>query len=201
MDALEALFRPIANILNRNIGEITPARELIARLDDKTVVIRVRDTALSLTFGFSNELIELGTALPEEPDVVIVGSPLTLAKVARGGGEAELRDGSLEVTGNAAVADAFRELLGYAKPDIEEELSGIVGDTAAYRLGELARGLRDWARDARVTMEANVREYLQEESRDLPSRFEVERFSRELNVLRDDVERTEARLAQLEARD
>ena len=37
MDALEALFRPIANILNRNIGEITPARELCARLDGKTV--------------------------------------------------------------------------------------------------------------------------------------------------------------------
>ena len=133
MDALEALFRPIANILNRNIGEITPARELCARLDGKTVVIRVRDTALSLTFGFSNNLIELGTALPEEPDVVIVGSPLTLAKVARGGGQTELRDGSLEVTGNAAVADAFRELLGYAKPDIEEELSGVVGDAAAGR--------------------------------------------------------------------
>lgn len=201
MDALEALFRPIANILNRNIGEITPARELCARLDGKSVVIRVRDTALSLTFGFSNDLIELGTTLPEEPDVVIVGSPLTLAKVARGGGQAELRDGSLEVTGNAAVADAFRELLGYAKPDIEEELSGVVGDAAAHRLGELARGLRGWARDARTTMEANMREYLQEESRELPSRYEVERFTRELNVLRDDVERAAARLARLEERD
>ncbi len=201
MDALEALFRPIANILNRNIGEITPAQELCSRLDGKTVVIRVRDTALSLTFGFNDELIELGTALPEEPDVVIVGSLLTLAKVARGGGQAELRDGSLEVTGNAAVADAFRELLGYAKPDIEEELSGLVGDAAAHQLGEMARGLRGWAREARETMEANVREYLQEESRDLPSRYEVERFTRELNVLRDDVERTEARLARLEERD
>lgn len=201
MDALEALFRPIANILNRNIGEITPARELCARLDGKTVVIRVRDTALTLTFGFNNNRIELGTALPDEPDVVIVGSPLTLAKVARGGGQSELRDGSLEVTGNAAVADAFRELLAYAKPDIEEELSGVVGDAAAHRLGELARGLRDWARDARATMEANMREYLQEESRELPSRYEVERFTRDVNVLRDDVERAAARLARLEEPD
>lgn len=201
MDALEALFRPIANILNRNIGEITPARELCARLDGKTVVIRVRDTGLSLTFGFDEDGVELGTMIPEEPDVVIVGSLMTLAKVARGGGQTELRDGSLEVTGNAAVADAFRELLGYAKPDIEEELSGIVGDAAAYRLGELARGLGGWAREARATMEANVREYLQEESRQLPSRYEVERFTRDLNVLRDDVERAEARLARLEERD
>ena len=164
-------------------------------------MITVRDTALSMTYVFKEGQDELGTAIPEEPDVAMVGSLLTLAMVARGGGQTELRDGSLEVTGNAAVADAFRELLGYAKPDIEEELSSIVGDTAAHRIGELARGLSGWAREARATMETNVREYLQEESRHLPSRYEVERFTRDLNVLRDDVERAEARLARLEERD
>ena len=61
--------------------------------------------------------------------------------------------------------------------------------------------MRGWARDARATMEANVREYLQEESRELPSRYEIERFTRDLNVLRDDVERAEARLARLEESD
>lgn len=201
MDPLETLFRPVTNILNRNIGETTPARELCARLEGKTVVVRVRNTALSLSFWFDDQVVRLSAELPEEPDVVITGSLVTLAKVARGGGEAELRDGSLEVTGNAAVADAFRALLGYAKPDIEEELSAVIGDAAAYRLGELARGVRDWAVGAQATLETNVREYLQEESRDLPSRYEVERFRRELNVLRDDVERAEARLRRLEAGD
>lgn len=201
MDPLETLFRPVTNILNRNIGETTPARELCARLEGKTVVVRVRNTALSLSFWFDDQVVRLSAELPEEPDVVITGSLVTLAKVARGGGEAELRDGSLEVTGNAAVADAFRALLGYAKPDIEEELSAVIGDAAAHRLGELARGVRDWAVGAQATLETNVREYLQEESRDLPSRYEVERFRRELNVLRDDVERAEARLRRLEAGD
>ncbi len=200
MDALEALFRPISNILNRNIAEITPARELCGRLEKKTVAVRVRDTALALSFGFDDNVMTLSTELPDDPDVVISGSLVTLAKVARGGGQTELRDGSLDVTGNAAVADAFRELLGYAKPDIEEELSGFIGDAAAHRLGELARSVGNWAREARDTMGANIREYLQEESRDLPSRYEVERFTRALNVLRDDVDRAEARLKRLEGR-
>jgi len=200
MDALEALFRPISNILNRNIAEITPARELCGRLEKKTVAVRVRDTALALSFGFDDNVMTLSTELPDDPDVVISGSLVTLAKVARGGGQTELRDGSLDVTGNAAVADAFRELLGYAKPDIEEELSGFIGDAAAHRLGELARIVGNWAREARDTMGANIREYLQEESRDLPSRYEVERFTRALNVLRDDVDRAEARLKRLEGR-
>jgi ubiquinone biosynthesis protein UbiJ len=199
MDPLETLFRPVTAILNRTIADTTPARELCTRLDGKSVVIRVRNTALCLCFGFADEVVRLGGDIPDEPDVVITGSLVTLAKVARGGGETELRDGSLDVTGSAAVADAFRALLGYAKPDIEEELSAVVGDAAAHRLGEFARGIRDWALEAQATLESNVREYLQEESRDLPSRYEVERFKRELNVLRDGVDRAEARLKRLEA--
>lgn len=201
MDPLEALFRPVTTILNRNIAETTPARELCQRLDGRAVVIRVRNTALSLCFRFDSEIIRLTGESPEEPDVVITGSLLTLAKVARGGGDTELRDGSLDVSGNAAVADAFRALLGYARPDLEEELSAFVGDAAAHRLGEVARGVRKWAEEARETLESNVREYLQEESRELPSRHEVERFRRDLNVLRDDVERAEARVQRLEAGD
>ena len=40
MDALEALFRPITSILNRNIAEMTPARELCERLEGKTVAVQ-----------------------------------------------------------------------------------------------------------------------------------------------------------------
>jgi ubiquinone biosynthesis protein UbiJ len=50
-------------------------------------------------------------------------------------------------------------------------------------------------------MSENIREYLQEESRRTPSRYEVERFGRQLQVLRDDVARAEARLKQLESGD
>ena len=43
----------------------------------------------------------------------------------------------------------------------------------------------------------NIREYLQEESRDVPSRYEVEQFTRRVNQLRDDVERLAARVGRL----
>jgi len=68
---------------------------------------------------------------------------------------------------------------------------------AAHRAGELARGFRGWARDASTTIGSNIREYLQEESRDVPSRYEVERFASSVNALRDDVARLEARIDRL----
>ena len=201
MDPLESLLRPLASVLNRNISETTPARELCRKLDGKVVAVRVRDTALAMYFEIDDEIVALRTESDADPDVVLSGSLLTLAKMAASGGDAAdssaIRDGAIDLTGDAYTAQTFQELLRFARPDMEEELSGIIGDTAAHHAGELARGLRSWAREARTTMGSNIREYLQEESRDVPSRYEAERFAQQVEALRDDVARLEARLNRL----
>jgi len=198
VNPLEVALRPVASVLNKNIRATTPAHELCRKLDGTVVAVRVSNTSLATWFLVHDDCLELTTAHDGEPDVVISGSLLTLARMAGEPGVGALRDGSLELTGDAHVADDFQQLLAYAKPDIEEELSGVVGDVAAHRLGEFARGVTTWTRDARATMGANIREYLQEESRDAPSRYEVDRFSDNVSTLRDDVDRLEARIDQLD---
>ncbi len=197
MNPLEAALLPVAKVLNRNIQATTPARELCRQLSGTVVAIRVRNTALTAWFIVHDDSLELATESDREPDVSISGSILTLASMAGESGLKSIRAGSLELTGDPVLADDFQRLLSYARPDIEEELSGIVGDAAAHRLGEIARSVGNWSRDARETMGENIREYLQEESRDLPSRYEVERFTANVNTLRDDVDRLEARIKRL----
>jgi len=198
MDALEAALRPAAKILNRNIQESTPARELCAKLAGTVVAVRVSDTALAAYFIVDDEAIDVVAATAQDPDVLITGSLITLASLAGQSGTTAIRDGSLDISGDAELAGQFQQLLSFARPDIEEELSGIVGDAAAHRLGEIARGFGRWGREARSTMGANIREYLQEESRDAPSRYEVEKFNTDVSKLRDDVDRIEARLNRLQ---
>lgn len=194
MNPLEALLQPIARVLNRNIRESTRASELCERLDGKLIAIRVRDTALSAWFEVGRDALYLTMNHDGDPDVVITGSLVALALMA---GEDSIRDGSLDLTGDAATAQAFQQLLTHARPDIEEELSGVIGDTAAHGLGEFARAVSQWARQTSSIMGENIREYLQEESRDVPSRYEVERFSKRVNELRDDVDRLAARIGRL----
>ena len=198
MDPLETLLRPIVNVLNRNIRETTPARELCRKLDGAVIAVRVRDTALAMYFSIDDEVISLTSDSAAEPDVVITGSLLTLAGLAGSAGEGPVRGGSLDLTGDAGTAQAFQDLLRYAKPDLEEELSAFIGDAASHSLGEVARGFGKWVQGARETIHMNIREYLQEESGSLPSRYEVERFTKRVDALRDDVARLEARLDRLE---
>lgn len=197
MEALEAVMRPVARLLNRNIRETTPAQKLCRELDGTVIAVRVRDTALAAYFLVGDDGVDVASDSEAEPDVVISGTLLTLARMLGQAGESAIRDGSLELTGEARLAQRFQRLLSFAKPDLEEELSNVIGDVAAHRLGEFARGVGRWGRAATETMGANIREYLQEESGDVPSRFEVERFADELGTLRDDVDRAEARLKRL----
>jgi ubiquinone biosynthesis protein UbiJ len=198
MNPLETALRPVASVLNRNIRSTTPARELCEKLDGSVIAVRVRNTSLATWFLVHQDYLELTTECEAEPDAIISGSLLTLARMSGESGVSALRDGTLELTGDAHVADRFQRLLSFAKPDIEEELSNVIGDAAAHRLANLARGVSEWGRGARSTMGANIREYLQEESRDAPSRYEVDRFTANVNALRDDVDRLEARINRLQ---
>ncbi len=197
MNALERLLNPLIGVVNRQIRAKTPARELCRDIDGKVVAIRVRDTALAMYFQVGPEELEL-LEFADEPDVVITGSLLALAALSIGGGESAIRDGAVELSGDAEVAQDFQRLMAYGRPDLEEELSGVIGDVAAHGLGDVARNLSAWGRHASTTIQQNITEYLQEESRTLPSRYEIDRFRGQVDTLRDDVDRLEARIRQLE---
>lgn len=200
MDPLESVLRPAIHIINRNIPEVTRARELCAELAGTTVAVHVNDTAMAAFFTVHEESISLSGQLDDDPELCISGSLLALGKMAATGDASAIRDGSVELIGDAETAQSFQELLAVARPDFEEGVARVLGDAAAHGLGEFSRSLQRWAEDAGATMGANVREYVQEESRDAPSRYEAERFAGDVATLRDDVDRLAARVSRLAER-
>jgi ubiquinone biosynthesis protein UbiJ len=198
MEAVETLLRPIAAMINRQIAAKTPARELCEELASRTLAVRVDNTALSVYLVVSEGTLQIATSPVDEPDVIITGSLISLARLAGPAGEDLIRDGVVEIVGDAVVAQRFQKLLRYGRPDLEEEISAVVGDATAHGIGEFARGLGDWGREAGDTMRQNLGEYLQEESRVAPSRYETNAFRDEVETLRDDVARFDARLKKFE---
>jgi ubiquinone biosynthesis protein UbiJ len=197
VNPLDALLRPIASLLDKTIAETTPARELCAALDGTVASIRLRHSALAVTFRIGADRVALESGVAADPDIAISGSLPALARMASSGDTDPVRDGSVELLGDAETAAAFQRLLRYARPDPEEQVARVFGDAVAHSAGQAVRGASDWARAARTTMTANLREYLQEEGRNVPSRWEAERFAQEVDRLRDDVERLAAHIDRL----
>lgn len=199
MNALETLLRPVTTIINRQIAASTPARELCDELDDRLLAVRVKDTALAVYLLVNDGQLLLSPSPIGDADVVISGSLFSLARLAGPAGEGLIREGAVDIVGDAVIAQRFRKLLRFGRPDFEEEMSTVIGDAAAHGIGEATRNVGRWGREARATMRQNVTEYLQEESRVLPGRYESEAFRERVEQLRDDVERFEARLKKFEA--
>lgn len=191
---------PLESVLNRNIAASSAARALCQRLNGKVMALHLEGLPLSIYFTSQGEQMSLETQYAGTPSATLSGTPLSLLRMAGPAPEAALRTGNVHIQGDAEVAQTFSELLKHARPDLEEELSRVIGDVAAHHVGNVARSALGFARRAADTFTQNVSEYLQEEGRDVPSRTEAQEFLVGVDTLRDDVDRLEARLALLERR-
>jgi ubiquinone biosynthesis protein UbiJ len=134
-----------------------------------------------------------------EPDTVLSGTPAGLAQLAFGGDASRvLFAGEVRIRGDVDTGTRFKRFLDELDLDWEEWLSCYTGDVAAHRLGDLFRATVHWGRDALAALGRDAAEYLQQESRAVPTREEVAQFMQAVDVLRDDVARLEARVSRLQ---
>ncbi|MFO1349753.1 MAG: SCP2 sterol-binding domain-containing protein [Gammaproteobacteria bacterium] len=131
----------------------------------------------------------------ETPDAIIRAAPLTLARLARGG---QIAPGEVDISGDAQLAETFQALLRDLDIDWEEPLARVVGDVAAHQIGNQVRAIQSWGRGTIDTLFQNVAEYAQHERQDLPPRVTVEYFLDEVDRLRADADRLQARIRRLE---
>jgi ubiquinone biosynthesis accessory factor UbiJ len=202
------LTATLENVLNRGLPRSPRAQQLCAELAGRSVAIAidghsrrilVESTGLSLQLrvvgAASLALPGAGTISPESPaDALISGGPFSLLALSGPAPEAVLQRGAVRIAGDAELAQKFRELALLLRPDLEEELSLLVGDVPAHQLGRFARAAVAWTRKAASTTVRNAAEYLGHERRDLVPRSEADQFLQGVDTLREDVDRLAARI-------
>jgi len=195
------LLTPLESVLNRNIATSSAARSACRRLSGKTLAVHLQsaptNTLASLYFSCDDERIAVATKCDAPAAASLSGTPMAYLGLLRMQPEAALRSGSVRIEGDAEVAQAFRDLLKAARPDVEEELARLIGDLAAHQLANFASGALQFGRRVANTALQNVSEYLQEESRDVVTRIELDEFVAAVDQIRDGVARAEARVALL----
>ena len=139
--------------------------------------------------------------LEGEPDATLEGSPFDLLRASDAQqGVDQLFAGRVSITGDTGLAQQFSRALARLDIDWEEQLAQLLGDIPAHEIGRAAQAFRQESARLGESGRETLSDFLTEESRLLPHRFEVEAFLADVDTTRDDLERLAARIALLEQR-
>lgn len=185
-------------ILNRYLSLDPESKEHLRRLSGK--VIKIEWTPLTYFWFFKSDSIYLNKDYNGPVDLILRGSTFDFLSMAFSKKDKALTDIPLQVLGDMEFAKQFKEFFSNLEIDYEEQLSKILGDTIAYPLVKLLKTTRLWAKQSIENLSQNASAYVQTEMNWLVSDEELQLFFSDVDDLRDDCARLEARIKSLEKR-
>ncbi|WP_242108639.1 ubiquinone biosynthesis accessory factor UbiJ [Luteimonas aquatica] len=197
--------RALEAALNRALALDPETREALKPLDGRRVALSLEAPPLALELRVQGERLVVGpVADGEEPDLAVrstLGALLSQLPALIGSGLR--RDdappvGRMRVSGDADLARRLQRLAERFDPDWQRPFAAVFGDVLGVQIANgVAAALRQAQALGRNAAESAA-EYVTEESRDVVPREELAAFHEDVDVLRDDVERSAARIARLQ---
>lgn len=192
----------IANILETLINQALrldpPSLQALNKLSGRIVRVELSGMAVFFTFIIDNTGIILFNDYDGEVDVHISGPPFTLLHLLLQREATLSNNPEVIINGKISVAQHLLSILKGLDLDWEEQLAQWLGDIPAHHLGTQFRQSQNYASERFNTLQLNISEYLQEETRHLPARAEMEILLNAVDTLRDDLERLEQRVQRLQ---
>lgn len=197
---LTGLTAVLQTAVNQFIELDQNAKGQFKALAGKVLAIELTDLPFKLYFLPTAEDLQVYSQYDGTVDTRLRGSSIQLlAMGASARPDEQLFKGEVQIEGDTELGQRFQEILRSFQVDWEEHLSFVLGDVAAHKLANSARGLFQWGRKSFVSLQENVGEYIKFEANSVAARFEVEGFIEQVDTLRDDAERLSARVQRLES--
>ena len=197
----DAALAVLETAINYYIALDPEAAGRLALLEGYIIAFEFKGFGSRLYFIPGPEGFQLYGAYDADPDCLLRGTPLALTRLGMGGRKEDaLFSGQVEIEGDAALAQRFGDFMAGLEIDWEEQLSRLTGDSVAHAVGTRLRAAGRWGQGSLDTLGQDLKEYLQEEGRLLPTRYEIDEFLAAVDRLRDDGERLAARVERLRQR-
>jgi ubiquinone biosynthesis protein UbiJ len=191
----------LERLLNNALAMDEQTRDALLRFAGSVIAVEFLNTRQTLYLQITRQGIVTDIPDPAVADVTIRGTPTQLLAYFRAMQRDEPgRSGTIEITGNIALAQKLIGIVRNIEPDWEEKLSAWTGDSIAHTGGNLVRNTLKHASHACDMLKQDVSDYLRYESGMVADQAEVNEFIRSVDTLRNDVERLKLRLARLQQR-
>ncbi|KAA0876404.1 ubiquinone biosynthesis accessory factor UbiJ [Nitrincola tapanii] len=196
---LQAAWISSAELSLNAILQLDPVSlERLKALSGQVIRLEMTEPSFHLCLLPHAQGLDLLQHCEARPDLTLRGSASAFLQMAQSPDmQSQMFGKGISLEGDLGLANQLKQLISGFQIDWEEWLANILGDTLAH---PLAQGLRQSAAQGQrmaSSLTASLLEYLQEEVRLLPPHPEVDAFLDEVEQVRDDVERLEARIQRL----
>ena len=192
---MAGLLTPFELALNAALAHDPESQSKLIQFDQRCIAIDISDMDKVIHVQFIQDKLALSLDADSEADLTITGKAFTLAKL--GSDPDSLFSADIDIHGDVQFAKQLRDLLDGFDFDWEAQLARFTGDTLAYPIAHGVRQFGRCANDSHQSMQLNIAEYLKEEALILPDESQVNVFLSDVDTLRADTERLEARIARL----
>ena len=198
MSLPEILLASLETSINRYLALDPEKIAQFASLEGKVIAIDIKGIDESLYLYPGADGIRVMGDFDGEADTTLSGTPLALARLGLSENAAPvLFSGEVKIAGDSRLGHQFKRLLSEVNIDWEEQLSTYLGDVLAHQLGNVARDWNHWFQRSKQSLALDLGEYLQEESRMVATKAELDRFVSRVDQLREAVDRLDARIHKL----
>ncbi|WP_372866153.1 SCP2 domain-containing protein [Pseudomonas sp.] len=193
-----ALLAGVERGLNRVLALDSTALPRLARLSGRVIAVDCTAPALQLFILPSGEGLQLAGQWAGEADCRLRAPAASLLRLATSTDKtAVLHSPQVELDGDSAALLDLAGILQDLELDWEYELSRWLGPLASQLLGSHIRSRASWTGKILDSLRLNLADYLNEESRSLVGQREAEARFAELDRLKLDLDRLDARIERL----
>jgi len=188
------------DLLNKTLDLDPATRQQLNQQMGRSLLVNVQFPHLSILVFFDEAKVRLTPAedhLSHEATATVTASSFNLLKQALQRAEI-LNQSGLHIEGDVLFLQSLHQIGLQLEIDWESGLSQLLGDVTAQQIGQGLRSLFGFAKQAAQSFLQHSGDFLREESQLLPRKWQVDDFIEEVQELRIDIERFEARIAMLQ---
>lgn len=174
------------------------SKRRLAKMAGKSVTIELLPLHILFVCSFDESGVTIKVNEEAESAATIKGTPLQLLGILIDKNHRhQFFADDVKIEGDAEFAQQVIYLFDHVTIDWEEQTAKILGDVPAYRLSKLAGDIRGWFGNNGTAFTQDINDYLHEEKACFPAKEEVQEFFADIDTLRMDTDRLEARLNKL----
>jgi len=182
--------------LNTALAQDPETQAKLEQFEQRGITIHIKDFSQTINATVNNHQLQLTTDNEQTADLTITGSAMTLLTL--GAHPDNLFSSKIDIHGDVQFAKQLRDILEGFDFDWEQQIARVTGDTLSYPIAHGIREIVNWAKNTHQSMQENTAEYLREEARILPDKSQIKDYLAEIDTLRADFDRLEARINRLD---